>query len=80
MAATDLCAYKYQFVSEPDDALKCLICLEVAEEPWQHGKCGRLFCEKCLEDHGKKKPCRACQDTPEYFKDNRGRNQSTVSC
>ena len=40
---------KYRFLSEPDDALKCLICLGVAEEPWQHGKCGRLFCEDCIE-------------------------------
>ena len=51
---TSAVSYKYQFVSEPDNDLKCLICLKVAEEPWQHGKCGRLFCEKCLNEHGKK--------------------------
>ena len=45
-------AYKYQFVSEPDNALKFLICLEVAEEPWQHAECGKLFCKKCLNKLG----------------------------
>ena len=62
-------SYKYQFVSEPDDALKCLICLEVAEEPWQHGECGRLFCEKCLNEHGRSKPCPYCKHArPQYLK------------
>ena len=37
--------YKYNFLHDPPDDLKCLICLEVAEEPWQHSKCGRLFCK-----------------------------------
>ena len=48
---------KYCFVGEPEDGLKCLICLEVAEEPRQHEKCGRLFCKECLDRHGKDKPC-----------------------
>ena len=37
---TSAVSYKYQLVLEPDDELMCLICLEVAEEPWQHGECG----------------------------------------
>ena len=64
--------YKYNFVSEPDDALKCLISLEVAEEPWQHGKCGRLFCKACLDTYGKDKPCPNCKmERPQYFEDNK---------
>ena len=64
--------YKYNFVSEADDALKCLICLEVAEEPWQHGKCGRLFCKECLDKHGKVQPCPNCRvKQPQYFPDNK---------
>ena len=66
---TSAASYKYQFVSEPDDDLQCLICLEVAEEPWQHGKCGRLFCEKCLNQHGKNKPCPNCRGQSQYFED-----------
>ena len=66
--------YKYRFVSEPADALKCLICLEVAdEEPWQHSKCGRLFCKGCLDGYGRDKPCPNCMmPFPQYFEDSRG--------
>ena len=71
---TSAVSYKYQFVSEPDNDLKCLICLKVAEEPWQHGKCGRLFCEKCLNEHGKKKPCSNCrQEQLQYLEDGRSK-------
>ncbi len=47
---------EYQFILEPDEALKCSICLEVArDQPMQHGGvCGRLFCKECIEKHGDK--------------------------
>ena len=65
---------KFSFVSEPDDSLKCLICLEVAEEPWEHDMCGRLFCKECLDRHGKDKPCPNCRaEQPQYFEDKRGK-------
>ena len=64
--------YKYKFVSEPDDAHKCLICLDVAEEPWQHGECGRLFCKECLDRYGRDKYCSYCKmEQPQYFPDNK---------
>ena len=64
----------YKFVSEPDGDLVCLICLEVAEEPWQHGKCGRLFCKKCLDANGRHRPCPNCREIqPQYFEDNRSK-------
>ena len=66
-------SYKYKFVSEPDDELMCLICLDITEEPWQHGKCGRLFCEKCLNKLGRNKPCLSCRGGPQYFKDARSK-------
>ena len=44
--------YECNFVSESDDALKCLICLAIARDPWQHGECGRLFCKNCLYQGG----------------------------
>ena len=64
------------FVSEPDDSLTCLICLAVARDPWQHGhgNCGRLFCEFCLNKHGKDKPCPNCRmERPSYFEDSRSK-------
>ncbi len=38
--------YDYQFIEEPSDDLKCLICLCVARDPQQHGDggCGKIFC------------------------------------
>lgn len=69
-------SYKYKFISEPPDSLKCLICLDVAEEPWQHAKCGRLFCRKCIEDYGKTKLCPFCRNKkPQYFEDNKSKHK-----
>ena len=66
---------KYTFLSEPDDALKCLICLGVADNPWQHGKCGRLFCEDCIEKYGNHQPCPNCKmEQPQYFEDSRSKS------
>ena len=65
-------AIGYNFISDPDSALLCVICLEAAEEPWQHGKCGRLLCEECLEELGRDKPCPNCRmEQPQYFEDNK---------
>lgn len=73
---TSATTYKYQFIAEPADALKCQICLEVAEEPLQHGtvECAVLFCEKCLEQYGKDKPCSHCHcKQPQYFVDGKSK-------
>ena len=66
--------YNCNFVSEPDDALKCLICSAVARKPWQHGKCGRLFCKTCLNEYGKDKPCPDCGKKPKYTKDTKSKS------
>ena len=69
--------YESNFVSEPDDALKCLICLAVARDPWQHGECGRLFCQSCLNKHGKGKPCPNCRmEQPQYLMDAKSKSES----
>ena len=68
--------YKCNFVSVPDDTLKCLICSTIARDPWQHGKCGRLFCEECLNKHGKEKPCpnsNCRMKNPQYMEDARSK-------
>ena len=62
----------YDFVTEPDSGLQCVICLTVAEDPWQHGKCGRLLCNKCLRKLGRDMPCPNCRmEQPQYFEDNK---------
>ena len=66
----EITGYECTFISEPDDSLKCLLCLAVARDPWQHGKCGRLFCYECLKKYGKDKPCPNCRmKQPLYFED-----------
>ena len=63
---------KYNFIAEPDSALECVICLDVAEDPRQHEECGRLLCKECLEKYGRDKPCPNCRmKQPQYFKDNK---------
>ena len=67
-------ASKYDFVSQLDDAHKCLICLDVADDPRQHEKCGRLFCKKCLKQHEYTKPCPYCRaEQPQYFQDTKSK-------
>ena len=63
---------KYEFLDAPDAELKCVGCAKVAAEPWQHSKCGSLLCKKCLEAHGRERPCPGCkgqETTPIYFED-----------
>ena len=61
----------YQFVSEPDDEFICVICLEVAREPFQHEECGKLLCKECLEEYGRDKPCPHCKTGSQYYKDSK---------
>ena len=73
-------AQSFRFIYEPDDALKCMICLEVAEDPRQHEKCGKLFCKECLDEYGKVKPCPNCRaKQPQYFEDTRGKDLAANS-
>ena len=60
------------FVEEPADALKCVICLEVATDPVQHEKCGKLLCSECLDRLGRGKPCPNCRtNNSQYFTDHK---------
>ncbi len=66
----------YKLLSEPNDALKCLICLKTAKEPKQHEDCGKLFCENCIELNEKNgnRSCPHCRkDNPKYFKDSKSK-------
>ena len=73
--------FDYRFITEPDDSLKCSICIEVAKgQPMQHGAsgCGKLFCKKCIKKYGKK-PCPICRgERPRYFED--VRSKFKLSC
>ena len=72
-------ASKFEFVSDPGEELKCVICLEVAEEPYQHDKCGMLFCEGCLESYGLSKPCPYCRcEQPQHFRDSKSKDLDSL--
>ena len=61
---------KYKLVTPASDCLLCPVCLDVASDPWQHDKCGKVFCRECLEQHGKDQPCPNCRKRqPRYFED-----------
>ena len=68
-----------KFLTEPDDSLKCVICLEVANDPMQHDVCGRLFCTECIEKNGDN-PCPNCRSKKtQYFKDRKSKLNSVSS-
>ena len=66
---------QYRFVHKPDEELECVICLSVAEDPFQHtepeqGKgCGKLLCARCLEKYGRGKPCPHCKTGSHFIED-----------
>ena len=67
---------EYNFIGEPSDKLKCLICLDVAKDPKQHETCGKIFCSECIEKN-KDKRCPSCRaKSPNYFTDTRGKNNN----
>ena len=68
--------YDYQFVDEPSDDLKCLICLCVARDPQQHGDggCGKIFCTSCIDKHKRTNDkCPNCRKVMNTFKDERSK-------
>ena len=68
--------YDYKFLTEPNDALTCRICLKVAKDPMQHvdGDCGMLFCRECIEKWGVDKSCPNCRmEHPNIFEDARSK-------
>ncbi|XP_064398220.1 TNF receptor-associated factor 5-like [Halichondria panicea] len=74
MAQSRSGGYDYQFVEEPSDDLKCLICLCVARDPQQHGDggCGKIFCTSCIDQYKTKNTdCPNCRKVMTTFKDER---------
>ena len=68
--------YDYQFVEEPSDDLKCLICLCVARDPQQHGNggCGKIYCKSCIDQYMMiNDKCPNCRKVITTFKDERSK-------
>ena len=63
----------YNFITEPDPNLFCVICLELASQPKQCEDCGKLFCSECIKQYGRN-PCPNCRvKKPKFFKDVRSK-------
>ncbi len=69
--------YDLNWLEDPPDDLKCLICLCVARDPHQHpgddiNECGKVFCHACITKYRKKKTtCPNCRCRLTLFKDSR---------
>ncbi len=76
MANTSVGGYDLNWLEEPPDDLKCLICLEVAKDPYQHGGslCGKVFCNGCITEYQKHKTtCPNCRKDLSLFQDARSK-------
>ena len=63
---------KYCLLKKLDDNLMCPICHDVAINPVQEQKCGKLFCSKCKEKLDQN-TCAWCKRRPNYFEDTRSK-------
>ncbi len=67
--------YDLNWVEDPPDDLKCLICLAVAKDPRQHpgddsSDCGKVFCLECITEYQKNySKCPNCHQKLILFKD-----------
>ena len=61
-------AEEYLLLEELDDSLMCPICHDVAIDPFQEQKCGKLICSKCKERLDPRF-CPCCNRKPIYFED-----------
>ena len=65
-------AKEYLLLKELDDNLMCPICHDVAINPVQEQKCGKLFCSKCKEELSIN-TCPCCKRRPSYFEDTKSK-------
>ena len=66
--------YDCHWVKDPPDPLKCAICLLVVKDPQQHGDCGRLFCNSCINEYKQEKDtCPYCRESLTTFSDGRSK-------
>ncbi len=80
--------YDLNWLEEPPDDLKCLICLCVARDPHQHpgddtNECGKVFCHGCIIEHKKNETtCPNCRKILTHFKDTKSKlhNNSLNQC
>ena len=57
--------YRYEFVVDPPDYVRCMICRLPSRDPFLTDCCGQLFCNPCLQEKIKSMPqgITGCPDT-----------------
>ncbi|XP_064386091.1 TNF receptor-associated factor 3-like [Halichondria panicea] len=82
MASNSIGGYDLNWLEDPPDDLKCLICLCVARDPHQHpgdttNECGKIFCHSCITEMNKKNEttCPNCRKNLTDFKDAKSTRQ-----
>ncbi len=77
--------YDLDWVEDPPDDLKCLICLYVARDPQQHPgdatkQCGKVFCADCITEHRKiSNKCPNCRQYVSVFQDSRSKTYKILA-
>ncbi len=80
--AANVGGYDLNWLEDPPDDLKCLICLCVARDPHQHpgdatNECGKVFCHSCITEYQKNKTtCPNCRKNLTHFKYAKSKSQS----
>ncbi len=75
MASNNAGGYDLNWLKDPPDDLKCLICLCVARDPHQHpgddtNECGKVFCHSCITEYQmNNSTCPNCRKDLTFFKD-----------
>jgi hypothetical protein len=59
--------FNFTFVPELDITLLCGMCSKISEDPYQHDRCGQLYCRECLEEYGRHLPCLHCGRPDPYY-------------
>ncbi len=78
--------YDLDWLEDPPDDLKCLICLGVARDPRQHpgddtNDCGKIFCHDCIIEYQKSETtCPNCRRDLTLFKDSRSMSLYYIKC
>ena len=71
-AATTTGGYRYEFVEDPPDYVRCTICHLPSRDPYLSDCCGSLFCYSCLQEKAKSQFGATCPNSkcpsPRSFK------------
>ena len=71
-----------EFLYEVPSKLLCSLCNNAAKEPWQHGKCERLFCRSCItQNKDYLEFCPYCkEENADFYTDIKSKLKFCITC